>query len=118
MTLWSDGATAIAPTDEMFELSSEMLRHVPPASVVFHTPPATVPMKNVRGSMGSPVTATARPPRKGPTSRHCMPRRIGSDLDPAAESGAGMAAGFAPALDFGLFCAREGWVTARASAVA
>src|ERR1019366_1057036 len=60
----------MAPTDEMSLRPSVMLRHVWPPFVVFHTPPLTAPNQNTRASAGSPATATARPPRNGPTSRH------------------------------------------------
>ena len=43
MTLGSDGATEIAPTDEMSLLPSVMFSHVWPALAVFQTPPFTAP---------------------------------------------------------------------------
>src|ERR1700719_4224763 len=47
--------------------------HEAPTSVLFHTPPATPPKYQVPGSPGTPLTATTRPPRKGPIWRHFMP---------------------------------------------
>src|SRR5205823_422457 len=44
-----------------------------PALVLFQTPPATAPKYQVAGSPGTPLTATTRPPRNGPTWRHFMP---------------------------------------------
>jgi hypothetical protein len=44
MTLGSEGATAIAPTDPVFTKPSVIGRHVIPASSVFHTPPPVAPM--------------------------------------------------------------------------
>src|ERR1700675_1481403 len=46
-----------------------------PASVLFHTPPATPPKYQVSGSPGTPLTATTRPPRNGPICRHFIPPR-------------------------------------------
>src|SRR5256885_1807119 len=70
MTFGSDGATVTAPTDEMSDLPSVMLRQVCPPFAVRHTPPFTAPKYATSGRVGSPATATARPPRNGPTSRH------------------------------------------------
>src|SRR5438045_7309336 len=72
MVLWSEGATAIAPIDEISCLSKSGVQFAPP-STVFQTPPATAPKYQVFGSPGTPSMAKARPPRKGPTCRHCMP---------------------------------------------
>src|ERR1700680_1574730 len=47
--------------------------HEAPTSVLFHTPPATPPKYHVIGSPATPLTATTRPPRKGPICRHFMP---------------------------------------------
>src|SRR4029077_3290032 len=74
MVLWSEGATAIAPMDEMSCLSKSGVQFAPPSSV-FQTPPATAPKYQVLGSPGTPAMAKARPPRNGPTCRHCMPEK-------------------------------------------
>src|SRR6266851_1975767 len=70
--LGSDSATAIAPIEETGCLSKSAVQF-PPPSVDFHTPPAAPPKKYVFGSPGMPVTASDRPPRNGPTSRHFIP---------------------------------------------
>jgi hypothetical protein len=44
MTLGSDSATAMAPTEAAAKCSSEMFFQLTPASVVFHTPPPVEPM--------------------------------------------------------------------------
>src|SRR6266513_3166279 len=54
-----------------------------PASVVFQTPPATPPKYQVSGSPGTPSIASARPPRNGPTCRHCIPLKSFSSIAPA-----------------------------------
>src|SRR3954467_1965162 len=64
-----EGATAIAPIEPTFT-SSKIGCHVRPASSVRQTPPLTAPKKKRRESLGSPVTASTRPPRNGPTERH------------------------------------------------
>src|SRR5689334_13620019 len=81
MVLWSDGATAMAPIDEMSCLSKIGVQFWP-ASVVFQTPPATAPKYHVSGSPGTPSIASARPPRKGPTCRHCIPLKSLSSIAP------------------------------------
>src|SRR5579871_17064 len=72
MTFRSDSATAMAPIEAIF-CSSKTGFHVAAASVLFHTPPATAPKYHVDGSPGTPVTASTRPPRKGPIWRHFIP---------------------------------------------
>src|SRR4029077_2517548 len=74
MVLWSEGATAIAPIDEMSCLSKTGVQFAPPSNV-FQTPPATAPKYQVLGSPGTPAMARARPPRNGPTCRHCIPEK-------------------------------------------
>src|SRR5258708_34275162 len=71
MTLGSESATATAPMEDMRSLSVSDVQ-LPPPSVDFHSPPAAAPRKYVFGSPGIPVTASARPPRYGPMSRHFM----------------------------------------------
>src|SRR5213078_2910859 len=44
--------------------------HVCPPSVVLNTPPPVVPIQNSFGRAAEPETATERPPRKIPISRH------------------------------------------------
>src|SRR5438270_2897866 len=63
-----------------------------PASVVFQTPPATPPKYHVSGSPGTPSIARARPPRKGPIWRHCIPLNSFSSIAPAGV-GFGVAVG-------------------------
>src|SRR5881392_448653 len=63
-----------------------------PASVVFQTPPATAPKYHVSGSPGTPSIASARPPRNGPTWRHCIPLKSFSSIAPGG-SGFGVAVG-------------------------
>ena len=43
MTLGSESATAIAPTEAVLKKPSETFSHELPLSVVFQTPPPTVP---------------------------------------------------------------------------
>src|SRR5437899_4748136 len=74
MVLCSEGATAIAPIDEISCLSKSGVQFAPP-STVFQTPPATAPKYQVLGSPGTPSIARARPPRNGPTCRHCIPEK-------------------------------------------
>src|SRR6266404_7949710 len=74
MVLRSEGATAIAPMDDMSCLSKSGVQFAPPSSV-FQTPPATAPKYQVFGSPGTPSIARARPPRNGPTCRHCIPEK-------------------------------------------
>jgi len=66
----SDAATSIAPTDDISDFPSVMLRHVWPPLFVFQTPPFTAPNQATIGLVGSPATASTRPPRNGPTSLH------------------------------------------------
>src|SRR5437868_15054741 len=64
--------------DEMSCLSKSGVQFAPPSSV-FQTPPATAPKYHVVGSPGTPSIASARPPRNGPTWRHCIPlKSLGS----------------------------------------
>src|SRR5947207_6578825 len=63
-----------------------------PASIVFQTPPATPPKYQVSGSPGTPSIASARPPRNGPTWRHCIPLKSFSS-NCAAGAGAELAVG-------------------------
>src|SRR5436309_13518143 len=72
--LWSEGATAIAPMEEISCLSKSGIQFAPP-STVFQTPPATAPKYQVFGSSRTPSIAKARPPRNGPTCRHCIPEK-------------------------------------------
>src|ERR1700736_5252884 len=58
---------------EVVSRSSRSGCHVLPALVLFHTPPATAPKYHVAESPGTPLTATTRPPLKGPICRHLMP---------------------------------------------
>src|SRR6266404_9605971 len=81
MVLRSEGATAIAPMDDMSCLSKSGVQFAPP-SVVFQTPPATAPKYHVSGSPGTPSIASARPPRNGPTCRHCIPLKSFSSIAP------------------------------------
>src|SRR6266487_2723803 len=60
--------------DEISCLSKSGVQFAPP-STVFQTPPATAPKYQVLGSPGTPSIARARPPRKGPTCRHCIPEK-------------------------------------------
>src|SRR6184192_1509111 len=60
--------------DEMSCLSKSGVQFAPPSSV-FQTPPATAPKYQVLGSPGTPSIASARPPRNGPTWRHCIPEK-------------------------------------------
>src|ERR1700679_3132555 len=70
MILGSEGATAIAPID-CVGCESKIGFQVRPSSSVFPTPPLTTPDKKVCGLPGTPVIARVRPPRNGPTNRHC-----------------------------------------------
>src|SRR5205807_4199720 len=74
MVLWSEGATAIAPIDEMSCLSKSGVQFAPPPTF-FQAPPATAPKYHVFDSPGTPSLASARPPRNGPTCRHCIPEK-------------------------------------------
>ena len=46
---------------------------VVPPSVVFHAPPPVVPNQYSLGRASLPPAAIERPPRAGPTLRHCIP---------------------------------------------
>ena len=46
---------------------------VSPPSVVLKTPPPVVPIQNSLAREAEPATATERPPRKIPISRHLRP---------------------------------------------
>src|SRR4051794_17917621 len=67
-TSGADGATAIAPIVPPKYLSVTGA-HDSPAFTDLKTPPPVVPIQNSLGRDGLPVTATARPPRNGPSSR-------------------------------------------------
>src|SRR5262249_7937021 len=71
------------PIDEMSSLSNNGVQFCPP-STVFQTPPATPPKYHVSGSPGTPSIASARPPRNGPTCRHCIPLKSFSSIAPGA----------------------------------
>src|SRR5436305_12020462 len=71
----------MAPIDEISSLSNSGVQFCP-ASVVFQTPPATPPKYQVFGSPGTPSIARARPPRNGPTCRHCIPLKSFSSIAP------------------------------------
>src|SRR5438046_10361589 len=87
--LWSEGATAIAPMEEMSCLSKSGVQLAPPSSV-FQTPPAAAPKYQVFGSPGTPSIASARPPRNGPTCRHCIPEKsFGSICGPGVADAPG-----------------------------
>src|SRR2546421_6071087 len=77
--------------DEMSCLSKSGVQFAPPSSV-FQTPPATAPKYQVFGSPGTPSMARARPPRNGPTWRHCIPEKsFGSICGAGAGDGDGAA---------------------------
>src|SRR6266550_9438518 len=81
--------------DEMSCLSKSGVQLAPPSSV-FQTPPATAPKYQVFGSPGTPSMARARPPRNGPTCRHCIPEKsfgsiCGAGVGDAFGGGAGAA---------------------------
>src|SRR5450755_550606 len=76
MIFGSEDDTAIAPID-CVGCESKIGIQVRPSSSVFHTPPLTAPVKNVWGWPGTPVIARVRPPRNGPTKRHCRSWVIG-----------------------------------------
>src|SRR4029077_2079611 len=80
--------------DEMSCLSNSAVQFAPPSSV-FQTPPAPAPKYQVFGSPGTPSMARARPPRNGPTCRHCIPEKSFGSIGGAA--GAGEAVGDAAA---------------------
>src|SRR5207248_7958095 len=60
--------------EEMSCLSKSGVQFAPP-SMVFQTPPATAPKYQVLGSSRTPSIVNARPPRNGPTCRHCIPEK-------------------------------------------
>src|SRR6266705_2401891 len=64
-----EGCTPIAPIVPPKYLSLTG-SHVCPPSVVLNTPPPVVPIQNSFGRAAEPETATERPPRKIPISRH------------------------------------------------
>src|SRR5687767_6043370 len=64
-----DSATAIAPIVPPKYLSV-IGSQVSPPSVVLKTPPPVVPIQYSCGRAADPATATVRPPRYGPISRH------------------------------------------------
>src|SRR5438477_10207747 len=81
--------------EEMSCLSKTGVQFAPPSSV-FHTPPATAPKYQVLGSSRTPSIARARPPRNGPTCRHCIPEKsfrsiCGGGVDEALGEGDGAA---------------------------
>src|SRR4029077_2168960 len=71
-TSGDDGATAIAPIVPPKDLSVTGA-HDSPAVADLCTPPPVIPCQNSLGRCGFPVTATDRPPRKGPSSRQRSP---------------------------------------------
>src|SRR6266700_1843355 len=76
----------------MSSLSNRGVQFCPP-SIVFQTPPATPPKYHVSGSPGTPSIASARPPRKGPICRHCIPLNNFSSTVPGGTAvGDGLAA--------------------------
>src|SRR2546429_4945319 len=77
--------------EEMSCLSKSGVQFAPP-STVFQIPPATAPKYQVFGSPGTPSIARARPPRNGPTCRHCIPEKsFGSICDAGVGDGDGAA---------------------------
>src|SRR5258708_37721903 len=64
-----DSETPIAPTVPPKYLSVTG-NHALPPSVVLKTPPPSVPNQYSLGRAAEPATATLRPPRKIPISRH------------------------------------------------
>src|SRR5436853_6606049 len=71
----------MARMEEMSALSNKGDQFWPP-SIVLQTPPATEPNDQVSGSPGTPSIASARPPRKGPICRHCIPLKSFSSIAP------------------------------------
>src|SRR5437660_8882958 len=81
--------------DEISCLSKSGVQFAPP-STVFQAPPATAPKYQVFGSPGTPSIARARPPRNGPTCRHCIPEKsfgsiCGGGVDETLGEGVGAA---------------------------
>src|SRR5215212_3032904 len=71
-TSGAEGATSTAPSVPPKYLSVTGA-HDWPALIDLNTPPPVVPIQNSFSRDGFPVTATDRPPRKGPTSRQRSP---------------------------------------------
>src|SRR6476620_2492833 len=71
-TSGADGATPIAPIVPPKYLSVTGAQDWP-ALIDLKTPPPVVPIQNSFSRDGLPVTATERPPRYGPISRHRRP---------------------------------------------
>src|SRR5687768_16135545 len=87
------GETAMAPIVPPNALS-DIGSQVRPPSVVLKTPLPVVPIQYSRGRAAEPATATERPPRKGPISRHLRAERaVVSRATDAAARVAGAAAG-------------------------
>ena len=82
-----DGATAIAPMVPPKNLSVTGAQDIPP-SVVLKTPPPVVPIQYSFGRFAEPATATERPPRYGPSSRHFMPAKAESGIEGDCEEAA------------------------------
>src|SRR5207244_3861987 len=70
----AEGATSTAPMVPPKYLSVTGAQDCP-ALIDLKTPPPVVPIQNSFSRDGLPVTATERPPRKGPTSRQCRPAK-------------------------------------------
>src|SRR5438105_15118882 len=70
-TSGAEGATAIAPIVPPKYLSVTGAQDSPPFTY-WNTPPPVLPIQNSLGRRGSPVTATDRPARNGPTSRQLI----------------------------------------------
>ena len=63
-----------------------------PPSVVLKTPPPVVPIQYSYGRVDEPATATERPPRYGPISRHRMPAKAEKRGGPPPGQAGGAAA--------------------------
>src|SRR5687767_1629886 len=88
-----NGETAMAPIVPPKNLS-DMGSQVMPPSVVLKTPEPVVPIQYSSGRAAEPATATERPPRKGPISRHLRAVVSNGDTrDGTAEAAAGGEAG-------------------------
>src|SRR5690349_21915429 len=83
MTSGFDSETATAPTEELLIWPSVTGSQLSPPSTVFHSPPPTAPKYASRGRPFTPLTAIDRPPRSGPTLRHCNC----DSSDPTVEAG-------------------------------
>ncbi len=79
---------ATAPTDELLICPSVTGLQVCPPSVVFHSPPPTAPKKYSSRRDGLPADAIERPPRTGPTLRHCNALKKTAAYPVACASGA------------------------------